>query len=117
MLNHSDIISYHNYDNEAQHAECIKFLKMLNRPLICTEYMARRNDSRFCNVLPLMKKEKTGAINWGFVAGKTNTIFAWDEVIPSGEEPELWFHDIYRSNGVPFQREEVDCIKSLIGKR
>ena len=23
------------------------FLKMLNRPLICTEYMARRNDSRF----------------------------------------------------------------------
>ena len=93
MLNHSDIISYHNYDNEAQHAECIKFLKMLNRPLICTEYMARRNDSRFCNVLPLMKKEKTGAINWGFVAGKTNTIFAWDEVIPSGEEPELWFHE------------------------
>ena len=64
-------------------------------------------------VLPLMKKEKTGAINWGFVAGKTNTIFAWDEVIPSGEETELWFHDIYRSNGVPFQQEEVDCIKSL----
>ena len=117
MLNHSDIISYHNYDNEAQHAECIKFLKMLNRPLICTEYMARRNDSRFCNVLPLMKKEKTGAINWGFVAGKTNTIFAWDEVIPSGEEPELWFHDIYRSNGVPFQQEEVDCIQSLTGER
>ena len=117
MLNHSDIISYHNYDNEARHAECIKFLKMLNRPLICTEYMARRNDSRFCNVLPLMKKEKTGAINWGFVAGKTNTIFAWDEVIPSGEEPELWFHDIYRSNGVPFQQEEVDCIKSLTGRR
>lgn len=54
---------------------------MLNRPLICTEYMARRNDSRFCNVLPLMKKEKVGAINWGFVAGKTNTIFAWDDVI------------------------------------
>lgn len=58
MLNHSDIISYHNYDDEARHAECIKFLKMLNRPLICTEYMARRNDSRFCNVLPLMKKRR-----------------------------------------------------------
>lgn len=89
---------------------------MLNRPLICTEYMARRNDSRFCNVLPLMKKEKVGAINWGFVAGKTNTIFAWDDVIPSGEEPELWFHDIYRPTGVPYQQEEVDCIQSLTGK-
>ena len=94
-----------------------QFLKMLNRPLICTEYMARRNDSRFCNVLPLMKKEKVGAINWGFVAGKTNTIFAWDDVIPSGEEPELWFHDIYRPTGVPYQQEEVDCIQSLTGKR
>ncbi len=117
VLNHSDIISYHNYDNEERHGECIKFLKMLNRPLICTEYMARRNDSRFCNVLPLMKKEKVGAINWGFVAGKTNTIFAWDDVIPSGEEPELWFHDIYRPTGVPYQQEEVDCIQSLTGKR
>ena len=103
--------------NEERHGECIKFLKMLNRPLICTEYMARRNDSRFCNVLPLMKKEKVGAINWGFVAGKTNTIFAWDDVIPSGEEPELWFHDIYRPTGVPYQQEEVDCIQSLTGKR
>jgi len=66
---------------------------------------------------PLMKKEKVGAINWGFVAGKTNTIFAWDDVIPSGEEPELWFHDIYRPTGVPYQQEEVDCIQSLTGKR
>lgn len=53
----------------------------------------------------------------GICCGKDKYYFAWDEVIPSGEEPELWFHDIYRSNGVPFQREEVDCIKSLIGKR
>ena len=52
-----------------------------------------------------------GAVRMGY------TIFAWDEVIPSGEEPELWFHDIYRSNGVPFQQEEVDCIKSQTGKR
>lgn len=117
MLNHSDIISYHNYDNESRHKECIKFLKMLNRPLICTEYMARRNDSRFQTVLPLMKKEKTGAINWGFVAGKTNTIYAWDEPIITGEEPQLWFHDIYRPSGVPFNQEEVDCIKSLTGRK
>lgn len=117
VLNHSDIISYHSYDNESRHNECIKFLKMLNRPLICTEYMARRNDSRFQNVLPLMKKEKVGAINWGFVAGKTNTIYAWDEVISTGEEPKLWFHDIYRPSGVPFDQEEIDCIKSLTGRK
>ena len=116
-LNHSDIISYHNYHDEARHSDCIRYLKMLNRPLICTEYMARRNDSRFQNILPLLKKEHVGAVNWGFVAGKTNTIYAWDEVLPTGEEPKLWFHDILRSSGVPFDRSEIDCIKELTGRK
>ena len=47
----------------------------------------------------IRKLEKTGAINWGFVAGKTNTIFAWDEVIPSGEEPE--FVSLYKYTNYP----------------
>jgi hypothetical protein len=40
--------------------------------------MARRNASVFQTIMPMLKKEKVGAINWGFVSGKTNTIFAWD---------------------------------------
>lgn len=116
LLTHSDIITYHDYDTEAKHSGRIESLQMLNRPLICTEYMARRNNSRFQNILPLLKKEKVGAINWGFVAGKTNTIYAWDEVISSGEEPKLWFHDIYRPDGSPYDSQEIDCIRLLTGK-
>ena len=54
-----------------------------------------------------------GAINWGLVAGKTNTIFAWDTPLPDVAEPSLWFHDIFRSDGTPYSTEEVECIRSL----
>ena len=84
--------------------------------MICTEYMARRNDSKFQNIMPLLKKYNVGAINWGFVSGKTNTIFAWDEPKPNEKEPVLWFHDILRKDKTPFDQNEVDIIKKMNGK-
>ena len=75
--------------------------------------MARTRNSRFSTILPMLKKEHVGAINWGFVEGKTNTIYAWDEPIPSGDEPKLWFHDIFRTDGTPYKAEEVKVIRDL----
>jgi len=116
QLAHSDIITYHNYDNDSVHQAAIDSLKLLGKPLICTEYMARRNNSLFSNITPMLKAENTGAINWGLVSGKSNTIYAWDEPVPDGSEPELWFHDIFRKDGTPYKQEEVDMIKSLTVK-
>lgn len=116
QINNSDVITYHNYDNLMHHALQINLLKMYGRPLICTEYMARRNNSRFDNIIPLLKLNNVGAINWGFVAGKTNTIFAWDEPKPDQKEPQLWFHDIFRQDKTPFDQKEVDLIKKMTGK-
>jgi len=94
----------------------INFLKIQNRPMICTEYMARKHDSMFQNIMPLLKENKVGAINWGFVSGKTNTIFAWDEPLPELKEPKLWFHDIYRQDKSPFDPQEIILIKKMNGK-
>ena len=116
QLSHSAVISYHNYSPTANHETEIKYLRALNRPLVCTEYMARRNGSMFYNIMPLLKEYKVVAINWGFVSGKTNTIFAWDTPISDGKEPELWFHDIYRQDKTPFDQREVDFIKKMNGK-
>lgn len=113
QIENSDVITYHNYANEKEHQTWINFLKMQGRPMICTEYMARRNNSRFQNILPLLKKNKIGAINWGFVSGKTNTIFAWDTPLPDLKEPELWFHDIFRQDKTPFDPSEIEYIKSI----
>ncbi len=109
----SDIITYHNYGDEQDHEKWINLFKVHERPMVCTEYMARTNNSRFSNIMPLLKKEQIGAINWGLVSGKTNTIYAWSTPIPDGKEPELWFHDIFRGDGMPYLQEEVDLIKRL----
>lgn len=81
--------------------------------MICTEYMARTRNNYFQNTLPLLKEYNVGAINWGLVKGKTNTIYAWDTPVENGEEPEEWFHDIFRKDGTPYRQEEVDLIKKL----
>jgi len=115
QLENSDVITYHNYNTEVEHAIVIDSLKKYGRPLICTEYMARTRGSLFSNIMPLLKKENVGAINWGFVAGKTNTIYAWDTPMPDGKEPKVWFHDIFRKDGTPYNGDEVALIRSLTG--
>jgi hypothetical protein len=116
MTENSDIITYHNYSDEKNHASALDTLKNFGRPLICTEYMARTNNSRFRNILPLLKERGVGAINWGLVSGKTNTIYAWGTPIPDGSEPPVWFHDIFRRDGTPYDQEETDQIRKLNGK-
>jgi hypothetical protein len=117
QLENSDIISYHNYEYVDQHHKQIDSLKrQFGRPMICSEYMARSRGSLFQTIMPLLKNENVGAINWGFVAGKTNTIFAWDAPVKTGKEPVLWFHDILRKDGTPFSEDEIKTIKRLTGK-
>jgi hypothetical protein len=113
QLSHSDVITYHNYEDEKKHQICIDTLKKYDRPLICTEYMARLRNSKFENVMPILKAQNIGAINWGLVAGKTNTMYAWDTPMPDGAEPKTWFHDIFHPNGKPYDEKEVAFIKTL----
>lgn len=117
QVSNSDIISYHNYSDPVNHQIMIDSLKLNNRPMICTEYMARRNNSLFSNIMPILKAQNIGAINWGLVSGKTNTKYAWDTPIANGLEPELWFHDIFRMDGSPYKQQEIDIIKQLTGTK
>lgn len=116
QLENSDIVTYHHYEYIDGHLKKIEELRAYKRPMICTEYMARRNGSLFQTILPMLKEQNVGAINWGFVSGKTNTIFAWDTPIADGKEPNLWFHDIYRKDKVPFSQDEIKTIKKVNGK-
>lgn len=113
QIANSDIITYHDYEELNYHERVIKLLKLFGKPLICTEYMARTRKSTFSTILPLLKKENVGAINWGFVSGKTNTIYAWDTPMIDGSEPKVWFHDIFRKDGSPYSKEETDLILKL----
>ena len=118
QLAESDIITFHNYGWPEAFEARIKELLPLGRPIICTEYMARGAGSTFDNTLPIAKRYNVGAINWGFVAGKTQTYFPWDSwqrpyVL---EQPMVWFHDIFRQDGTPYRQHEVDLIRELTGR-
>lgn len=114
QLSNSDIITFHNYGNAESFSNQIRKLSVLNRPLICTEFMARGNGSTFEAILPVALKQRVGSICWGLVDGKSNTIHDWNTwQKPDKGEPTLWHHDVFRKNGTPYSTKETDLIKSL----
>lgn len=114
----SDVISFHSYDKAEIFEKRILSLQQYHRPLICTEYMARGNGSTFQGSLPIAKKYNVGAINWGLVAGKTQTYLPWDswQHPYTDREPAVWFHEIFRTDGTPYSAEETELIKRLTGR-
>ncbi|WP_260739357.1 cellulase family glycosylhydrolase [Tunturiibacter lichenicola] len=118
QLEESDVISFHNYDWPEKFTERIKELQVYHRPLLCTEYMARGAGSTFDGSLPIAKKYNVAAINWGLVAGKTQTYLPWD----SWErpyvllQPTIWFHEVFRKDGTPYREHEVTLIRELTGR-
>lgn len=118
QLNESDVISFHNYGWPEEFEARIQELQGLHRPIICTEYMARGAGSTFDGSLPIAKKYNIGAINWGLVAGKTQTYFPWDSwqrpyVLI---QPTIWFHEVFRQDDTPYRQHEVELIRQLTGR-
>jgi hypothetical protein len=107
----SDVITFHNYQSlevvEAQIAD----LKRHGRPVICTEWLARGQKSRFQTHLPVFRRERVGGLNWGLVSGRTQTIYPWTSTA-GAPEPAEWHHDILRADGTPFDPAEVECIRA-----
>lgn len=113
MIENSDVISFHSYDNLQVTTEKVEELKKYNRPIICTEYLARGNGSTFEDILPMFKENEIHAVNWGFVSGKTNTIFPWSSWSKAFDSmPKIWHHDIYRTDKSPFSEEEIALLKA-----
>ncbi len=134
----SDIHSIHNYGPPPGLERAIEEYKKDGRPVIVTEWLARTHGSTVQDCLPVLKKHGVGAVNWGFVSGKSGTIWPWESRVgPNGErlsmsqkrakgevvnpgdpfpEPEVWFHDLFRIDGTPFDQAEIDLFRELTGK-
>lgn len=114
QIEESDVITFHNYDDAEEFEKRIKWLQRYERPMLCTEYMARPNGSTFQGFLPVAKKYNVAMYNWGFVDGKTQTKYPWDTWDKQyTAEPKEWFHEVLRKDGTPYRQEEVDLIKEL----
>jgi len=118
QLRESDVISFHNYSWPESFKAEVDWLRKFHRPILCTEFMARAVGSTFDTVLPIAKKEKVGAINWGLVAGKTQTYYPWESWDHPyvKQPPPVWFHEVFQSDGTPYRQAEVDLIRLLTEK-
>lgn len=110
-----DVMSFHSYGNRASVKKIIDLFKFFDRPVICTEYMGRPTNT-FFEIAPLMKENNVGAINFGLVRGKCNFHLPWRPKPEDLPEPKVWFHDIFRQDGTPYDPKEVELIKELTGK-
>lgn len=112
----SDVISFHDYSKPEAMKRRIKQLRKYERPLLCTEFMARGNGSTFEAILPILKQEKVAAYCWGLVDGKSQTKYPWATwQMPIIGEPKPWHHDIFHADGKPYRDDEVKLIRKLTG--
>lgn len=130
----SDLHSIHCYKSAPEFKALIEDYQADGRPVIMTEWLARPEGNTPETVLPMMKEMGVGALCWGFVSGKSGTIWAWSSrlvdgkprnlinerkagnVVCEGEsmpEPELWFHDLLRADGTPYIESEIELFREL----
>ena len=113
QLASSDVLTFHHYLGAASLDKQINSLKRrFERPVICTEWMARPMGSRVESHLPIFKDTQVGCFCWGLVAGRTQTIHAWRDQ-PGTPAPELWHHDLLHPDGSAFSQAEVDMFRRL----
>ncbi len=129
----SDVITFHCYESHLLEEIIIRHkARHPGRPVVCTEYMAREMGTTFQHSLPIFRKHQVGCFCWGLVAGKSQTHFNWKtveglarlkaqgSVLKTGDaipEPALWFHDIFRIDGTPFDKREINFIRELTSMR
>ncbi len=118
QLGESDILTFHDYGWPEAFLARIHELQQYGRPVLCSEYMARDVGSTFDNDLPLARREHVGLVNWGLVAGKSQTWLPWDSwqrpyVL---QQPPVWHHDVFHPNGTPYRPAEVDQLRQLTGR-
>jgi len=119
-LSQMDIVSFHIYEpiGKVKDAVSAYINDTDGRPLVCSEYMARPLNSTFDPVLGYFAEQDIWAFNWGFVNGKSQTIYPWDSwTVEYKEEPKMWFHDVLRNNGSAYVEAETLYLTTVFSSK
>ena len=114
-VENSDIVSFHSYSPFKRMKELLAPLQAIGYPLLITEWMARSRGSTIKNLLWYFKEENIGCYQWGLVSGRTQTYFPW-ATQEGSQEPEIWFHDVIRQDGSPYDETEYQLVRELTGR-
>lgn len=114
QVRESDVLSLHSYETATELERRIGWLERYGRPVLLTEFLARSRGSTFAAALPVARRHGVVAVSWGLVAGKTQTYLPWSTwEEPRVGEPPVWFHDLLRPDGSPFDPDEVALLRFM----
>ncbi len=108
-----DVISFHNYQKAEALKNQIDKLQRRGRPVLCTEWMNRNAGSTVASCLPVFKETGVACLCWGLVNGRTQTDLNWGHR-PGDPPPKLWQHDLFRSDGSPYDPKEIELFNQFI---
>jgi hypothetical protein len=110
LMELSDIVSFHGYDNVEGIRNKLRICGEYVRPVICTECLRRGVGNTFAALLPLFAEHKVGWYNWGLVAGRIQTYMPWGS--KKGDPmPKIWQHDMLHPDGRPYDAKEIELIR------
>jgi hypothetical protein len=112
--NLSDICSFHGYMNNGGLSGAIGKFRATQRPVICTEWLARQAGTNIPLDLILFKRQGVGIFQWSLINGRMHCERSWTSF---GSSNNPWFHDVLYNDGKPYKTEEVFAIyKNLAHK-
>ncbi len=114
MLARSDVISFHSYAPRRRLQATIDRLSRYDRPLLCTEWLARSMGSTV-DLIEVFEARRVGAYCWGLVDGRTQTKYPWTSWFRPGNEATPWFHELLHADGRPYDPEETALLRRVTG--
>jgi len=113
----SDIINLHTYMPPSQSRLLIEEARARGgRPVIVTEWLHRPNGDTLSEQLPYYHANRISAWQWGLVNGRTQTHLDWRPERNANGTSDPWQHDLFRSDGTPYDPEEVALLRRLTGR-
>ena len=122
QIEQSDIISFNNYgwpeDSRSSTSSCS--INFTGRSSLHGIHGSRRRRRTFDTVLPIAHQYHVAAINWGLVAGKSQTACprdSWAHPYVLDFSPWIWFHDVFHAERHALSpARRVDIIRSLTAR-
>ena len=116
QIEFSDVISFHSYESSGTSSKnAYNPCSVTTGPSSAPSTWLRGNQSTFEGIPAGSEEVQRRMINWGLVAGKTQTFLPWDswQKPYTDREPAIWFHEVFRTDGKPYKPAEVEFIRQM----
>lgn len=112
--NYSDIASFHGYMNASGLLGAINELRKTQRPIVCTEWLARQAGTNIPVDLPVFKRQGVGTFQWSLINGRMHCERSWTSF---GSSNNPWFHDCLYNDGKPYKADEVFALYKNLARK